>query len=160
MSLNPGARRLFFYVLTGGAAAVVDETIFTGLHALGSPLALAAVFSFCVAALVNYSLTSRFVFGHAPSLRQLGLFVAVAIVGMVINVGVTLAANATIPFASMLSGLADLVGAPRSMFAPLAVAPAKACGIAVAFVFNFYVNSAFVFRARVRPDAQRFRQVG
>jgi putative flippase GtrA len=146
------ARRLFRYILTGGTAAVVDLTVFTVLHMVGLPIGLAASCSFCVAAVVNYALCSIFVFGHALSLRQLSLFVVVALVGMGINVGVTVTANQMIPFGQFLSRAGALVGMGGDVLKPFAATLAKVCGIGVAFLFNFYLNSTVVFRDRARED--------
>ncbi len=145
------AVRLLRYVLTGGSAAVLDLSICTWLVAVGQPLLLASCASFCVAAVVNYALTAFFVFGHPLSLRQLGLFVGVALLGMAVNVGVTLVAAATIPFGAVLAHLVDLVGLPADIARASAAAPAKICGIAVAFLFNFYLNNTIVFRDRPEP---------
>jgi putative flippase GtrA len=145
------AVRLFRYILTGGSAAVIDVSLCTWLVALGQPLLLASCMSFCVAAVVNYALASFFVFGHPLSLRQLGLFVAVALLGMGINVGVTLVAASTIPFGAILLHLTDAMGLPADIARATAVAPAKICGIGVAFLFNFYLNSTIVFRDRSEP---------
>ena len=112
------------YVLTGGSAAVIDLGGFTMLIALRFPVAAAATCSFTLAALTNYVLTSRFVYGRALSIRRLVGFTAFALMGMMVNVGVTVA-------------VAVLTGAP-------AVA-SKLVGIGTAFLLNFWVNSAFVF---------------
>jgi putative flippase GtrA len=119
-------RTLFRYVLTGGTAAIVDLSVFVGLHRLGVPIALAASASFCVAAVVNYTLTSIFVFKTPLSPKGFVLFFGVALLGMSINVGVTVAGSAFTPFGPILS---------------------KVAGIGVAFLFNFWLNSTFVFKA-------------
>jgi putative flippase GtrA len=123
-------RTFFRYILTGGTAAVVDLSVFAGLHRLGLAIALAASASFCVAAVVNYSLTSIFVFKKPLSPRGFVLFFSVALLGMSINVGVTVAG-------------ADLT--------PLSPVLAKIGGIGTAFLFNFWLNSTFVFRDRKAP---------
>jgi len=115
------------YVMTGGTAAIVDLSVFAALHRVGVPIALAASASFCVAAVVNYTLTSMFVFKTRRSLKGFGLFFGVALLGMSINVGVTVAGSALTPFGPILS---------------------KVAGIGVAFLFNFWLNSTFVFKAR------------
>lgn len=142
------AVRLGRYVLTGGTAALVDLSVFTALHLAGASVPLAASLSFIVAAVVNYTLCSIFVFGHPLSLRQLGLFVAVALLGMAINVGVTLAAVAVLPFGAMLAWAERVAGLPSGLLAPYAATCGKVCGIGVAFLFNFYLNSTVVFRDR------------
>jgi putative flippase GtrA len=150
------ATRLFRYVLAGGTAAVVDLTIFTTLQVgFGLPVPLAACCSFLVAAVVNYTLSSVFVFGHALSVRQLAMFVGVALMGLTINVGVTVAADNLVPFAALLERAASVVGLAPGVLGRFAAAPAKVCGIGVAFLFNFYLNSTVVFRARPQPAAAR-----
>ncbi len=113
------------YLLTGGSAAVVDTGIFALELAAGVPLIPAATLSFLVATVVNYLLTSRFVFHREPTLRRYLMFLAAASLGLVLNVALTafLAAHTPLP--------------------PVA---AKVASIAVTFVFNFAVNALLVFR--------------
>lgn len=120
-------KTLFRYVLTGGTAAIVDLSVFAALHRMGVPIALAASASFCVAAVMNYTLTSIFVFKTPLSPKGFVLFFGVALLGMSINVGVTVAGSALTPFGPIL---------------------AKVAGIGVAFLFNFWLNSTFVFKAQ------------
>ncbi len=149
MMSRPTIVRLFRYILTGGTAAVVDLTIFTALHvAAGLAVPVAATCSFCIAAVVNYVLCSIFVFGHPLAVRQLAVFVAVATVGLLINVGVTTAVNAIGLFGPILGDLATAIGRPASLTAPLSAVSAKVCGIGAAFLLNFYLNNTFVFRRR------------
>lgn len=119
-----GPWRVLRYAMTGGVAALVDLGGFALLFALDLPLVVAGAGSFGVAALVNFSLSSRFVFGVAPSLPRLPGFLAGAVLGLGVNTGVMLAAAA--------------LGAP-----PLA---AKALGIAVAFGVNYTVNARLFLR--------------
>lgn len=114
------------YLLTGGAAAVVDLGGFAVLHRTGMPIAAAAVASFCAAALVNYGLTARFVFAVRPSIRHFLLFLAFATIGLAINVGVTVLLSTTF-------GLPPDLG--------------KLGGIAVAVIVNFAMNKWIVFAA-------------
>ncbi len=115
------------YLLTGGAAAVVDIGVFAAAYRLGLPVIAAAALSFCIAAIVNYALTARFVFGSDSSARQFALFFAFAAIGLTINVGVT------VLLASRLGLLPEL---------------AKVGGIGVAFLANFAMNKWIVFRVR------------
>lgn len=117
--------RVLRYAMTGGAAAVVDLGGFVLLQALGLPLAPAAAMSFGVAALVNFALTARFVFGAAPTRRRLAGFLLGALVGLGVNTSVTVLA-------------AGLLGLPGWA--------AKAAGIGVAFGVNYLVNARLVFR--------------
>lgn len=120
------------YLLTGGAAAIVDAGLFWLLTANDMPTPPAALFSFLIATLVNYGLSSRYVFASAPSLRSYAKFLAGAGLGLVLNVSIT----------SVLS-------------ARLGVAPplAKIIAIGITFVFNFLVNAFFVFHKAPAADA-------
>ena len=150
------AGRFRRYILTGATAAVVDVTIFNMLHAgAGLSIVLAATCSFCVAAVVNYALSSIFVFGHALSLRQLARFFAIAVVGMTVNVGVTGVADALAPFGTVMAWAAVLIGLPPGLLEPYAPDLGKICGIGVAFLFNFYMNNTVVFRERTEPVRAR-----
>lgn len=116
------------YGLTAGTAAVVDIGGFVVLVALAVPLVPAAIASFVAAAVVNYLLTARFVFGQQASRRAFVRFFAAALVGLAINVGVTVLA-------------ATQLGLPPRL--------AKIAGVGVAFCFNFALNALLVFRREV-----------
>ena len=62
-------RKLSRYFVTGGIAAVVDAGGFALLERAGVVTPVAASLSFCVAALMNYVLTARFVFGQQATAR-------------------------------------------------------------------------------------------
>ncbi|PDT24991.1 GtrA family protein [Rhizobium hidalgonense] len=113
------------YVFTGGLAAFVDLSVFRFLLAFGMPLSLSATSSWLIAAAVNYSVTSRYVFNQAISRKRALLFLIGALLGLSINVCVTL-------------NLVKQVG-----LSPLW---AKLFGIGTAFVFNFLINLLWVFR--------------
>ena len=113
------------YVMTGGTAAVVDIAGFVVLQAFALPILVCAIASWVVAAVVNYLLTSRFVFSSRPRASHGVIFVAVAAVGLAINAGVTTTC------------------AGYLAFDPVA---AKIIGIATAFFFNFLANVRIVFR--------------
>ena len=87
-------------------------------------IVVAGCLSFCIAALVNYSLTSRFVFNREATLRGLAAFTAAALIGLVVNIGVT------------------LLGVFALGLLPLA---AKLMGIGTAFIVNFLINLRVVF---------------
>jgi putative flippase GtrA len=118
--------KLLRYGMTGGIAAIVDAGGFALLIALGLGIAAAGTVSFCVAALVNYLLSSRFVFASGRSAQGFALFFVTALIGLAINLGVTLAG-------------AYLAGLPPVL--------AKIAGIGTAFLINFALNLRFVFRA-------------
>jgi putative flippase GtrA len=116
--------KLLRYGVTGGIAAVVDAGGFALLVSAKLSIVVAGCLSFCIAALVNYSLSSRFVFDREATLRGLAAFTAAALIGLMVNVGVTLLGVFT-------------MGLP-----PLA---AKLMGIGTAFIVNFLINLRFVF---------------
>lgn len=119
------------YVMTGGTAAFIDAGGFYLLHRAGLATAAAAALSFCVAAAVNYSLTSRFVFHTALSSRRLLLFFLFALVGLIVNVALTM----------LFIIAADMP--------PLV---AKVVAIGFAFAINFALNAGIVFRQRISPS--------
>lgn len=117
--------KLLPYAMTGGVAAIVDAGGFALLVNAGLGVAAAGVLSFCTAAVVNYLLTSKLVFGRERSVRGFALFLSAALIGLSINVGLTLIGFYVI-------GLPPLV--------------AKIVGIGTAFFVNFLINLRIVFR--------------
>lgn len=124
MNLKQTLAQLFRYGLTGGTAAVVDLGVFAVLCPAFLPVATAAVSSFLCAAVVNYALTSVYVFNTAFGARRFAKFLAFAIVGLAFNVSVTVL-------------VASMTAAPPAL--------AKTIGIGTAFLFNFWLNTVFVF---------------
>jgi putative flippase GtrA len=129
-------RTLFRYILTGGTAAVVDLSIFTLLHNLGVAIPVASVCSSGVAVVVNYTLSSTFVFRMPLSLKGFLLFFLGALLGLSINNGVAVAGAAVHLKLSVL-------GVSVTPYQPYL---AKVAGIGTAFIFNFWLNSTVVFR--------------
>lgn len=119
--------RLFRYFLTAGTAAVVDVGGFAVLCFGRVPIAVSAVTSFLLAAVVNYLLSGRWVFQSAPSLRGFGLFLLAALGGLLVNVSITLAA-------SLYLGIPPVL--------------AKLVGVGTAFLVNFWLNQRIVFRRK------------
>jgi putative flippase GtrA len=117
--------KLMGYGVTGGIAAIVDAGGFALLLRAGLGVATAGTASFCTAAIVNYVLSSRFVFAGRTSAQGFVLFFVVALIGLAVNLGVTLAG-------------VYWLGLP-----PL---PAKVTGIGIAFLVNFALNLRIVFR--------------
>jgi putative flippase GtrA len=117
--------RFLRYLVAGGAAAMVDVGLFAALHAAPLPTPAAAGLSFLAAAAVNFQLSARFVFGHAPTGRTFARFFLVALVGLAVNVAVTVAGE-------RLLGLPPVAG--------------KLLGIACALAVNFTLNLVAVFR--------------
>ncbi len=119
--------RVLGYALTGGLAALVDIGGFHLLAPRVSPVAAAAAASFAVAAVVNYLLSSRWVFrSHWRSGRRAGLFLAFALLGLGINTGVTAMVAALLPLHATL---------------------AKVLGVGVAFGANCAMNTRWVVTA-------------
>jgi putative flippase GtrA len=117
--------KLFRYFFTAGTAAIVDVGGFAFLCSVRIPIAASAVMSFCLAAVVNFLLSSRWVFHQAPSVRGFGLFFVAALGGLMVNVSVTL-------IGSLYFGLVPLL--------------AKLVGVGTAFLLNFWLNLRIVFR--------------
>jgi putative flippase GtrA len=119
--------KLVRYMITGGIAAIVDVGVFWLLVSGNLSLASASVISFCVAAVVNYRLTSKHVFSHNANIHGFMLFVLAALIGLTVNVGVTLAA---------------------AFYIRLPFVIAKLVGIGTAFLVNFALNVRMVFQAK------------
>ena len=113
------------YFLTGGLAAIVDAGGFALLHENDIPTLEAAIFSFSVAAVFNFMLTTNYVFRQRPSWKRFSLFLTAALFGLTVNVSIT-----------MLS-ISFLIIDPRL---------AKIVGIGFAFTINFLMNLFIVFR--------------
>jgi putative flippase GtrA len=111
------------YFIVGGSAAIVDlGGFFLFLKSDFSTVAAAAS-SFAIAAIYNFALSSTLVFRFSLTWRRLVMFMAFAVVGLVINTSVTSLAALSLP------GLL-----------------AKTVGILVAFGVNFWMNNSVVFR--------------
>jgi putative flippase GtrA len=121
------ASKFLKYAVTGGVAAIVDVIGFMFLIDLQLNVLIAGAASFSVAALVNYCLTSQFVFSRAASPRGFVMFLLVALLGLGINVGITTAGV-------FLLGVRPVV--------------AKVFGIGAAFLINFSLNLFYVFRPK------------
>ena len=117
--------KLTRYIGTGGVAAVIDIGGFWLLDRLRVTLPLAATTSFCVAAVVNYLLSSRLVFNRSLTWRGFILFFSVALIGLCVNVGVT------------------VVGFREFHLLP---ALAKITAVGIAFIINFTLNLTVVFK--------------
>jgi len=117
--------KLVRYFFTAGTAAIVDVGGFAILCFFRLPVAASAVASFCLATIVNYILTSRFVFYRVATTRGFGVFFMAAVGGLMVNVSVT------------------LVG---SFYLGIAPVLAKIVGVGTAFLVNFWLNLRIVFR--------------
>jgi putative flippase GtrA len=118
------------YFITGGIAAIVDIAGFAGLIAAGLASAPAAALSFAVAITLNYVLTNRFVYGCRLQWRRYLRFLGTTLLGLAVNVSVTLAAF-------HVAGLPSMA--------------AKTVGLGLAFLCNFTMVH-FLIYARERPE--------
>lgn len=125
MKTPPTVRQLGGYFCTAGTAALVDVAGFALLLSQGMTLVAAATCSFAIAVIVNYLLSSRFVFKSRASGSQFLLFAGAALLGLTVNVGITYLKVTHFDLAPTL---------------------AKIVGIGTAFFVNFTVNKALVFR--------------
>ena len=116
------------YLITGGLAAIVDLLGFGVLRHYGINLAISAMSSFGIAALVNYQLTSVFVFQKKPSINRFYIFLSFALIGLAINAGVTVFLVKYFNIVPLLS---------------------KLLGIGAAFLINFFLNLLVVFKIKV-----------
>jgi putative flippase GtrA len=116
--------QFFRYLLVGGSAAVIDLGAFMLLVDGGLAVALAAILSFGLAAIWNYTLSARLVFARQASGKHFLVFLAFASLGLAVNASTTWALFA--------------LGMPAGL--------AKIAGIGLAFGFNFLVNAKLVFR--------------
>lgn len=126
MSMRRTLGEFLRYLVTGGTAFIVDAGGFAVLNLLGVAVLPAAAASFAAAAVVNYALTSAFVFGgpRRSAGQALG-FLAVALVGLALNSLLTVGFHAWF-----------------DMPAPLA----KVAAIAVTLLWNFTANKRLVFK--------------
>lgn len=125
---SSAARTGALYLAVVGAAAVIDLGGFVLLERAGAPIAPAAAFSFLCAAVFNYSVNARVVFRQAATSSRFLLFLAVGLMGLTVNTGVTAGAHA--------------LGAAPAL--------AKTIGIGAAFFVNAGLNVLVVFR---KPSA-------
>lgn len=123
---SPLLRQAGAYLVVGGMAAVVDIGLFSLLVGPSGQVLAPAVVSFLIAAAVNYSLSSAWVYRRDwRSWRRAAAFLLFAMVGLCVNAGVTLA-------------LVSAFGLPPML--------AKTGGVAVAFGANFMMNTFIVFQ--------------
>lgn len=113
------------YLVTGSLAAVVDIGVFALLLRQDMSIPLAATISFAAASVTNYWLASRFVFRARRSAAGYLRFLVFALLGLAMNVSLT---------------------AVLAAYTPLPPVLAKVVAIGITFVFNFTMNSLFVFR--------------
>ncbi len=114
------------YMITGGVAALVDIGGFAFLMTMSVGVLLSGCASFGVAALVNFALTSRFVFHQQLRFDRFVLFFGAALLGFALNIAGTVAGV---------------------IWLHLPPAEAKAIGILIALLVNFSMNVRVVFQA-------------
>ena len=118
--------KLLRYLITGGAAALVDVAGFGLLRFLKFPLIVAAACSFLVATIVNFLLSAKWVFDVTASRQRYAAFLAGTLGGLTVNVSFT------------VIGMSHL---------KLTWAISKMFGVAAAFILNFWINARIVFRS-------------
>lgn len=116
--------RIARYALTGGAAAVVDVGGFALLAASGVQVVPAATCSFLAATVVNFLLTSRWVFSQRATVRRYALFLPGTLLSLVVNVTIT-------------SICAIELGLPRGI--------SKVVAVGMTFLLSYWINARFVF---------------
>lgn len=119
--------KLIRYMFTGGFGAIIDAGSFAVLHEIGIDTFSAAVCSFSLGAIINFLLTSRFVFREDATVRKFIFFILAALIGLIVNVYTTLSLN---------------------MYLQIDACLAKVAGIGVAFFINFVLNLFVVFRKK------------
>jgi putative flippase GtrA len=117
--------RLWRYTLTGGCAAVIDIVGFSWLSTTSLPPVVTATISFLASNIVNYVLTSRFVFFASLGMGRYAAFLTGSAFALAINVSLTSAAIMLTSMPSML---------------------AKAVAVGLTFLLNFWINSKVVFQ--------------
>lgn len=127
------------YLLTGGLAALVDTGVFALLLPLTLGLGVSATLSFIVASVCNYWTSATFVFGASRSVSGYLRFLTGAVVGLAMNVGLT------VWFAGVLPGIVP--SALAAGLPDLAIV-AKICAIVIATIFNFAINILIVFKPK------------
>jgi putative flippase GtrA len=120
-------RELERYLLTAGTAAIVDIGGFDFLSYVRISVVLAAACSFLVSTVVNFVLTSRWVFRTTPTSQRYITFLLGACSGLLVNVAVT-------------SLCMIYLHLPRTS--------AKSAAIGTTFLLNFWINAHVVFRDR------------
>lgn len=81
--------RLLRYLVVGSTAALVDVTGFGVMRYVGIPLIAGATASFLAAAIVNFLLSARWVFGVTATIRKFTPFLVGTLVALTANVLVT-----------------------------------------------------------------------
>jgi putative flippase GtrA len=116
------------YVGASAIALGVDLTVFMASHAGGLSAAMAAAAGYSAGILAHWLLSSRLVFASgrrdgAAQVRQQGLFVLSAIVGLLLTVAIV--------------GIGSVVGVPALV--------AKLVAVAVSFQATYLLRSRIVF---------------
>jgi putative flippase GtrA len=121
--------RLARYALTGGSAAIIDVGGFSLLASSGVQIVPAATCSFLAATVVNFLLTSRWVFGQQATVKRYALFLPGTLFSLLVNVAIT-------------SVCAIELGFPRGI--------SKVVAVGLTFLLSHWINARFVFGNSVR----------
>lgn len=124
------ARTYNRYILASGMALIFDLGCFLVLLRTGMPAMPASAAGYCLGIVIHWLASTRFVFGGraisagALRLRQKGLFVTTALLGLALTAGI-------------------VGGAVRAGFDPRV---AKLMAIAISFHVTYFARRAMVFR--------------
>lgn len=116
--------RLVRYAFAGGSAAVVDVGGFAFLASVGVPIVPAAISSFLAATVVNFLLSSQWVFDARVSVGRYALFFLGTLASLLVNVTVT-------------SIGVICLGLPRGF--------SKMGAVATTFLMSYWINARLVF---------------
>lgn len=124
-------RQGFFFLIVGGASAVIDAGVFWLLVTLGMWPTLASVISFCAAFAVNYRGNRDLVFRAQASRRALVRYTVLVVINLGLSAG----------------GVA--LGTEVLNFSPIV---AKVATMILVALINFFVMRLWVFRERSEPN--------
>ena len=109
---------------------MVDIGGFACLSLAAMPTTLAAICSFLLATVVNFLLTSRFVFQTTATVMRYFAFLAGSLLSLLVNVSLT-------------SAGVILFAVPRT--------EAKTIAVGITFLLNFWINARLVFKRESNP---------
>ena len=116
--------RLLRYAVTGGSAAIIDVGGFALLAAQRMPVIPAATCSFLAATVVNFLLSSRWVFHKRATVKRYGSFLSGSLFSLLLNVTTT--------------SICDVYfKVPRGV--------SKIVAVGVTFLFSYWINARLVF---------------
>ena len=82
---------VFKFIMSGGLAALIEYSVFLGLHHLGFFLVVANALSFCCGLGVSFTLNKHWVFSHKKNGRkQFVMYTTLACINLVLGSGLIL----------------------------------------------------------------------